>query len=262
MSAETGFPGWDWNDPDGLTPRMEAFSVDVARCERLEPLDGGLPLTRKDFLDLGVTGIEFAAFKTKHSSGLGTDLAELRSPDATTEPGRVYRVDGERYFTQLDICKPLPFADDCVDWVYAEHLIEHVPLPAAISWLAEVRRVLVPGGLLRITTPDLRRYAEAYVEDGGFFAKHRRRLRLMRLGPPMPARKAFMFNQIFYLYGHRWIYDLDEIRYALSEAGFASESVRLCAFQQGAKQDIADLDVTFRSDETIYVEVTASAPSS
>ena len=78
----------------------------------------------------------------------------------------------------------------------------------------------------------------------------------------MPARNAFMFNQIFYLYGHRWLYDLDEIRYALSEAGFASENVRLCAFQQGAKQDIADLDVTFRSDETIYVEVTAPAPSS
>lgn len=263
MAAESAFPGWDWNDPDGLNPRMEAFSADVARCERLEQIDGGLPYGRKDFLDIGVTGIEFAQFKTKHSSGLATDFATLRSPEAASEPGRLYRVDDERYFTQLDICEPLPFADDCVDWVYAEHLIEHVPLPAAISWLAEVRRVLAPGGLLRITTPDLRKYAEAYVEqDEGFFKRHRRRLRLMRLGPPMPERKAFMFNQIFYLYGHRWIYDLDELRFALSQAGWNPEDVRLCAFQEGADQDIADLDVVFRSDESIYVEVTAPTPSS
>jgi predicted SAM-dependent methyltransferase len=256
MAPDAEFPGWDWEDADGLAARMEEFSGDLARCESLKPLDGPLPRTREQLAALGVTGIEFAAFRCAHPSGLGTDLAGLRSETDATEPGRVYRVDGESLFTQLDIADPLPFADGCVDWVYAEHLIEHVPLQVAIGWLAEVRRILAPGGLVRITTPDLARYAEGY-QGGGFFAKHRRRLRLMRVGPPMPERRAFMFNQIFYLYGHRWIYDADELRHAASEAGFAPEALRRRAFRNGARQDVADLDTAFRSDETVYIEVTA-----
>ena len=261
MASEVDFPGWNWEDPDSLAARMDEFSAGLARCESVKPVDGPWPRGRELLAELGVTGIEFAAFRTAHPSGLGTDLAGLRSETEATEPGRVYRVDGQSLFTQLDVAEPLPFDDGSVDWVYAEHLIEHVPLRVAIGWLAEVRRILAPGGLLRITTPDLARYVEGYRSGGegggGFFAKHRRRLRTMRVGPPMPARRAFMFNQIFYLYGHRWIYDVDELRHAVSEAGFAPEALRECAFRAGSRPDVADLDTTFRSDETIYVEVTA-----
>jgi predicted SAM-dependent methyltransferase len=143
-----------------------------------------------------------------------------------------------------------------VDWVYAEHLIEHVPLPVAVGWLTEIRRLLAPGGLLRLTTPDLHRYVAGYLDGDRFFATHRRRMRAAGVGPPMPARHAFMFNQLFYLYGHRWIYDLEEIRYVLSRAGFDPVTVRAHAFREGGRRDVAELDRVLRKDETIYVEVT------
>lgn len=261
MAPEAEFPGWNWEDPDSLAGVLDGFSAQLARCDSLKALDGPVPRSREQFAALGITGIEFAAFRTQHPSGLGTDLAPLRTEHETTEPGRIYRVDDQSLFTQLDIAKPLPFDDGSVDWVYAEHLIEHVPLPVAIRWLTEVRRILAPGGLLRITTPDLAKYAEGYLAarggDSRFFAKHRRRLRMMRVGPAMPERGAFMFNQIFYLYGHRWIYDLAELRYAVAEAGFAPEALREVAFREGARQDVAELDTAFRSDETIYAEVNA-----
>jgi predicted SAM-dependent methyltransferase len=202
-----------------------------------------------------VTGIEFAAWKTAHPGGLGSDLVPLRCGDTATEPDRLYRVDGERHFAQLDACQPLPFEAGAVDWVYAEHLIEHIPPDAAIDWLREVRRVLLPGGVLRLTTPDLRRYVESCLNEDGFFARHRRRLRTAGVGPPMPERPAFMFNQLFYLYGHRWIYDFEELRHALGQAGFGV--VTACGFRQGARQDVASLDRVLRNDETIYVEATA-----
>ncbi|HEY2575423.1 MAG TPA: methyltransferase domain-containing protein [Streptosporangiaceae bacterium] len=256
MAAES-FPGWDWEDPDRLAAVMDEFTVGLTHCETLEPVSGTLPVTRQDFLDIGITGIEFAAFKTRHPAGLGTDLVGLRTGSAVTEPGRIYRADGASYFTELDIAKPLPFGDACVDWVYAEHLIEHVPPPVAIGWLREVRRVLAPGGLLRVTTPDLAKYVQGYLDGDGFFARHRRRLRTMRVGPPMPERRAFMFNQIFYLYGHRWLYDLDELRYVLERGGFDPGAIRVCGFREGAQPDVAALDTTIRSDETIYIETTA-----
>jgi hypothetical protein len=80
---------------------------------------------------------------------------------------------------------------------------------------------------------------------------------MMRVGPPMPERRAFMMNQIFYLYGHRWIYDLEEIRYALTEAGFAPDAVVERSYREGARPDVADLDTPFRRDETLYTEATA-----
>ena len=70
----------------------------------------------------------------------------------------------------------------------------------------------------------------------------------------MPGRPAFMVNQIFYLYGHRWIYDHDELRYALTQAGYDPGRITARKFRDGHRQDVADLDTTFRSDETIYVE--------
>jgi predicted SAM-dependent methyltransferase len=255
--AQEQFGDWNWEDPDRLAARLDEFTGDVARCEKLEVVGAGVPATRAGLAGLGVTGIEFAAFRTEHPSGLGTDLVGVSTDENSTERGKVYLVDGRSLFTQLDISKPLPFEDGCVDWVYAEHLIEHVPLLTAIFWLGEVRRILAPGGVLRITTPDLRKYAEGYVGEDGFFAKHRRRLRVMRVGPPMPERKAFMFNQIFYLYGHRWIYDREELQFVLTEAGFDPASIRVCEYRAGERQDVADLDTSLRSDETIYLEVSA-----
>ncbi len=256
MTMDSLFADWDWEDPDALAVTLEKFTAELARCETLELVGCPLPVTRQDFGELGLTGIEFAAFKTRHPAGLGTDLVGLHTPMMTTEPGQLYLADGTSYFTQLDISEKLPFADGCVDWVYAEHLIEHVPLLVAIRWLTEVRRILTPGGLLRITTPDLGKYARSHATGDGFFPKQRRRLRIMRVGPPMPERPAFMFNQIFYLYGHRWLYDLDELRYALSRAGFASP-VRACAYGEGTRADVAALDTVLRKHESIYVEVTA-----
>jgi predicted SAM-dependent methyltransferase len=255
--VSSSFPGWDWEDPDSLAQRFDEFTATFAECGKLEVVPAGLPHSQAEFRGLGISGIEFAAFRTRHPQGLSTDIVSMRGEDGTSEPGPLYRVDGESYFTELDIARPLPFADGSVDWVYAEHLIEHVPLPVAISWLAEVRRILAPGGLVRLTTPDLAVYAEGYASGTGFFTSHARRLRMMRVGPPMPQRKAFMLNQVFYLYGHRWIYDVDEVRHALTEAGFLPGAIKARSFRVGARQDVADLDTTFRNDESIYLEAAA-----
>lgn len=55
--------------------------------------------------------------------------------------------------TTADIAAWLPFADGSVDVVVAGEVIEHVPHPDRL--LAEVRRVLVPGGRLVLSTPNI-----------------------------------------------------------------------------------------------------------
>jgi SAM-dependent methyltransferase len=62
--------------------------------------------------------------------------------------------------------------DESCDIVFCSHVFEHIPhlnLPLVLS---EINRVLKPGGVLRILTPDLAKVAKAYVEkDEEFFRK-------------------------------------------------------------------------------------------
>lgn len=264
---DTAQSGWNFDDPAGLTEKLESLTASFSECRELEPVQARPPFSRTFLAGLGLTGVEFASYRTEHPTGLASNVVPFSSPSVTTEKGVVYLVDKEKYFIELDVAEPLPFEDGSLEWVYAEHLIEHVPVSVAIPWLREVRRALVPGGLLRLTTPDLARYAEAYVTDNGFLDSHRRRMRglysFLAAGagagpvPPIPRRPAFLVNQIFYLYGHKWIYDKDELAYVLEAAGFGVDTMRVCAFHEGADPAVARLDIEARSDETLYVEVTA-----
>ena len=227
-------------------------------CERLEPLAEAAPYDGALMRRLGVAGLQVGSLDRRHPACLNTDLCGLMDYSLrTTQTGHIFRVDGRSYFIQLDATRPLPFADATFGWVYAEHFIEHITLRQAVGWLKEVRRILEPGGFARITTPDLGRYAGAYLAgDDAFFSEHRERM--LRFGfPPMDTRRAWMVNQIFQFWGHRWIYDVDELRHVATEAGFPPEGVRVCAFQQGRDASVAALDFELRNDETIYVELSA-----
>ncbi len=59
---------------------------------------------------------------------------------------------------------PLPFADQSFDAVYHSHLLEHLRPNEALSFLRECRRVLTPGGIIRIAVPNLETIAQLYLE--------------------------------------------------------------------------------------------------
>lgn len=57
--------------------------------------------------------------------------------------------------------------DNAVDGVYASHILEHVEQWDVHQALCEVRRVLRPGGVALIVTPDLERVAQEILEHPG-----------------------------------------------------------------------------------------------
>jgi predicted SAM-dependent methyltransferase len=245
MASPTAAHEWSWEYLQVNRPDLGPFElVDVVP-----------PFTRDQLRALGLSGIQFAEWQSQHLACLDTDLVGLVHKGSVTEPGRIYFVGGESYFIELDARHPLPFADNSVDWVYAEHFIEHVSLAEGIRWLAEVRRILVPGGLIRVTTPDLRLYAESYLSpDGGLFGELRDGLFDRGARPRLPQRRAFMMNLVFLFWDHRWIYDFDELCHAFDQAGYPEGSVRRCSFRKGRQADVAAMDRPHRQLETLYVE--------
>ena len=63
----------------------------------------------------------------------------------------------------MDGTRPWLFEDGSLSHVYADNMIEHVPLAGARVFLAEAHRCLRPGGIIRLVTPDLRTHVELYL---------------------------------------------------------------------------------------------------
>ena len=96
-------------------------------------------------LDLGSGSGEFTAeIATAGGWVVGAEVAEAALARARAQhPGLEFRL--------VPLDGPLPFEDGTFDLVWASEVIEHVADTA--RWLSEVRRVLVPGGRLLVTTP-------------------------------------------------------------------------------------------------------------
>jgi hypothetical protein len=228
---------------------------------------------------LGLEGVHYGSGPVLHEACLNVDVARFTTESgARTAPGAIARVDGHMYL-EHDVTSPLPAGDATFRWAFSEHFIEHVQPGAAIAWLQDVRRVLEPGGHLRVSTPDLHKYVAAYLGADGMFDVHRDRLRplldpfLKPVDPvarpeaiqnaylcgegDVPARPAFMLNQIFLLplWGHKWIYDIAEIRYVAERAGFPPEAVAECEFGTGRSPEVAALDAPTHDDESLYAEI-------
>lgn len=191
-----------------------------------------LPVTR---LLIDQLGLEIAALATRASYlCLPWRRARLRDVRATADAlvNVACGAHVEPEFLNLDLfpCAGTVFAWDCrrslplatqaAAAVRAEHFVEHldprVELPA---FLADVRRVLRPGAVLRIVVADAERYLRAYCEDD---AAAFEQLAVAHALPHDPPTRLDIVNQIFH-HGRRrrWAYDFDTLAQRLRAAGFA-----------------------------------------
>ena len=64
----------------------------------------------------------------------------------------------------LDVSRPFPLPDDKFEYAFSEHMIEHLSYRDGEHMLRECYRVLVPGGIVRISTPDLKILLDLYTD--------------------------------------------------------------------------------------------------
>jgi SAM-dependent methyltransferase len=83
---------------------------------------------------------------------------------ASGEPGWINSdvKEGPGIDLPCDIRDGLPLADDAIDYAVSIHALPEVPYDGLVPVLRELRRVLRPGGVLRLALPDLLKGVEAY----------------------------------------------------------------------------------------------------
>lgn len=123
-----------------------------------------------------------------------------------------------------DVTRGLRFSD--AEAVFAEHFLEHLAVGDALAFLAEVHRVLAPGGWLRLSTPNL---------DWVWLTHYR----LDAQAGDKPAM-AVKLNRAFHGWGHRFVWNREMLVEALAGCGF--EEVRWCRYGESELAFFAGLE--------------------
>jgi hypothetical protein len=143
----------------------------------------------------------------------------------------------------------IPCAAGSVAAVYSSHMIEHLDHGEARAFLAEVRRVLSPGGVVRIGAPDLslliRRYGLTGDADEFVTGIH------MGLNRPAGLRGWARWAIVGPRH-HLWMYDGASLARLLLAAGFKDAAIMPPGSTMIAEP--GRLDLSERALESVYVE--------
>jgi predicted SAM-dependent methyltransferase len=143
-----------------------------------------------------------------------------------------------------DIRDGLRVAEATFDYAVSIHALQEVAYLELVPVLRELRRVLKPGGVLRLGLPDLDRAIRAYVEqDRGYF---------LVPDDEVESLGGKLSVQLTWYGASRSLLTYDFVAELARKAGFAE--VRRCAFRETGSPYPGIVELDNRPKETFFVE--------
>lgn len=112
---------------------------------------------------------------------------------------------------RIDLRDPLPYGDSTIDFIFSEHVMEHLTRDEGLAALTEWLRVLHVDGVVRLCTPDMRWVTQVYMNG------------LVNEWTDVdwiPSTPCQLLNEGMRAWDHRFLYDADELVSIFREAGF------------------------------------------
>lgn len=155
-----------------------------------------------------------------------------------------------------DLRKPLPWSDGSFDAIYASHLFEHMYADEVRRLMVECRRVLSPGGILRVVVPDLEVIIRGYTS--GVFPEWTRDhiqqapkadmfIKALLMRDPDAPRGGLIkrvYHSMFDFHSHKWMYDEESMKARFAEAGF--RDIKRMGFGESRIDGILDVERELR----------------
>jgi SAM-dependent methyltransferase len=152
--------------------------------------------------------------------------------------------DGPGIDLSCDIRMGLPLEDGSMDYVVSIHALPEIAYPDLVPTLLELRRVIRPGGVLRLSLPDLERGFAAYQRnDHDYF--------LIPDSEVANIGSKLIVQLVWYGYS-RTLFTYDFIEEMLYKAHFSR--VYRCSYRQTASQYAEIVELDNREPESLFVE--------
>lgn len=127
----------------------------------------------------------------------------------------------------MDAGRSFPLPDASFDYIYSEHIFEHLTLTQGIVMLGECYRVLKPGGRLRLATPDfdflVRMIQDPDKKIHKEYVKWSTEQFVYEVSNNFSEDEyltSFVVNNFFRDWGHKVLYNYEGLEAVLKKAGF------------------------------------------
>ncbi|NQT77516.1 MAG: methyltransferase domain-containing protein, partial [Bacteroidetes bacterium] len=129
----------------------------------------------------------------------------------------------------LDAGKRFLLEDETFQFIYSEHIFEHLNFRQGLNMLRECYRILEPGGHLRLAIPDMDFLMALHNEPENPIHKEYIKWSTNRFIPDISNNfeekeylPAFVINNFFRDWGHQIVYNYDSLELILKKAGFSN----------------------------------------
>ncbi len=126
----------------------------------------------------------------------------------------------------LDVTLGLPFED--VEFVFAEHFIEHLSLDDARNFLREARRILATDGILRLSTPNIDWVWATHYHPGQWETDEQ------------SMSECFSLNRAFRGWGHQFLFNRATLEAVLRDVGFST--INWCRYGESAHEPLRGIE--------------------
>ena len=132
------------------------------------------------------------------------------------------------------------FVNETFNYIFSEHMIEHMSFLDGSNMLSECHRILKKGGKLRISTPDLAFLVGLYHDKSSLQREYVAWSNRTFLDGAPEDNEVFLINNFMRDWGHTFIYDEDTLKTAMLNAGFTD--ITKCDLRHSSDDALCDLE--------------------
>ena len=126
----------------------------------------------------------------------------------------------------VDALKTLNFNENQFDFCFNEHMIEHIEINEADILINEIYKILKPGGVLRLSTPNFEFLVKIYQNTIGDIGKEYIKWSKENFLPQHYQEEAiYVVNNFVRDWGHKFIHNYSSIKKLLENAGFTKINI-------------------------------------
>ena len=140
----------------------------------------------------------------------------------------------------LDATEPFPLGDEEFDYVFSEHMIEHISYSHGLLMLSECYRILRKHGKIRISTPDLSFLINMYKWEKSDLQKEYIKWATDNIKYAQYSGDTFVINKFVRDWGHQFIYDEKTLRASMEKVGFTR--VTRCELNKSEDEVLRNLE--------------------